>query len=135
VCPFPRNRGVAFAVLFPRYEIGAGLVQPANSPHSAPELVIMTRDDHPGVIVDGRGRFIEFSATSGSLSGRWRAVNQATRAVVAANNGNVKATHGFAAQLPLAGLYGLFGFLAGLGTALGFLLPLRSRVTAELRRC
>jgi len=36
-------------------------------------------------------------------------VNQATRAVVAANNGNVKATHGFAAQLPLAGLYGLFG--------------------------
>ena len=121
--------GIAFGVPFPSYDVDGGLVLPPHSPHSVSELVRMTRDDHPGVRVDGHGRYIEFSAT-GSLSGAWRAVSQATREVIAANNGKVKGfEYGRAERIPLSG-YGLFGFLAGLGTALGFLVPPRWRVTA-----
>lgn len=122
--------GVAFGVLFPSYEIADALELPAHSPHSASDVVIMTQDDHPGVrVVAYGGRLIEFSAT-GSLRATERAVNLAIREVIAANNGKVKRRmfHGMTLQLPLSG-YGLKGLLAGLGTALGFLVPPRSRVT------
>lgn len=121
--------GVAFGVLFPSYEVGGELVLPALSPHSASDLVGMTWDDHPGVRVDGHGRSIEFSA-AGSPGGAERAVSAAIREVIALNDGKVKrpGPGGFAMRQPLGG-YGLFGFLAGLGTALGFLMPPRSRMT------
>jgi hypothetical protein len=90
---------------------------------------MMTRDDHPGVLVvaDG-GRSISFSAR-GSLGDADRAVTLANRAVIAANDGKVKArVYGSAVRVP-TGRYGLLGFLAGLGAGLGFLMPPRSRVT------
>jgi hypothetical protein len=140
--------GVAFGTLFPsydgaRYYVAAGLLLPANSPHSASELVIMTRDDHPGVRVIAYGgrcrgcrwlkRHIGFDAT-GSLSSTERAVHLAIREVIAANDGKVERTWpGEILQLPprrygLSG-YGLIGLLAGLSAALGFLVPPRSHLT------
>ncbi len=122
--------GVAVGVLFPRYEVGDVLLLPAHSPHSASELVIMTQDGHPGVrVVAYFARHIDFSAT-GSLASAERAVNQASKKIIAANDGKVKRmSPGYAVQLGLAG-YGLKGLLAGLGTALGFLMPSRSRMRA-----
>ena len=102
---------------------------PAHSPHSAAHLVRITRGDHPGMRVDAYRRSISFSAT-GSVRSAWRAVNQATREVIALNHGKVGHPEGgFAVRQSLFG-YGMFGFLAGLGTALGFLMPPRSRATA-----
>lgn len=124
--------GAAFGVLFPRYEVDDALVLPAHSPHSASDLVIMTRDDHPGVLVTAHGRAISFSAT-GSLGDADRAVTLANRAVIAANEGKVKArVYGSAGRQPL-GRYALIGLLAGLGAALGFLVPPKWRMTVRLQ--
>ncbi len=123
--------GVVFDVVFPSsYEVADALVLPAHSPHSASDLVSMTRNDHPGVLVVAHGgRGIFFSAT-GSLGDADRAVTLANRAVIAANEGKVKAkVYGTAARRPTV-RYGLPGLLAGLGAALGFLVPPRWRVTA-----
>ena len=122
--------GIAVGVLFPRYEVGGGLRLPAHSPHSAPDLVNMTRNDHPGVSVVAYGeRNIGFSTTD-SISSADRAVNLAYKELVAANDGKIKRVfYGLAAPLgPDAD--GLKGLLAGLGTALGFLVPPRSRTRA-----
>jgi hypothetical protein len=142
--------GVVFGTLFPsydvtRYDVPAGLLLPANSPHSASELVIMTRDDHPGVRVIAYGgrcqgcrwlrRHIGFDAT-GSLGSTERAVHLAIREVIAVNDGKVDRTWpGEILRLPprrygLSG-YGLIGLLAGISAALGFLVPPRSRLTAR----
>lgn len=122
--------GVAVAVFLPRYDVGAGLMLPAHSPYSAAYLVRMTRGDNPGVRIDAYRRSIGFSAT-GTLSGADRAVGAAIRQVIALNDGKYKRTEpGLAMRQQNEGVYGLFGFLAGLGTALGFLMPPRSRVTA-----
>src|SRR5690242_16404946 len=82
--------GFAFGVLFPSYEVGDVIVLPAHSPYSASDLVRMTRGDHPGVLVTAHRRVISFSAT-GSLRDADRAVTLANRAVIAANEGKVKA--------------------------------------------
>jgi len=140
--------GVTLGTLFPsydgaRYHVPAGLLLPANSPHSASELVIMTRDNHPGVRVIAFGghcqgcrwlkRHIGFDAT-GSLSTTEQAVDLAIREVIAANDGKVERTWpGEIFRLPprhygLSG-YVLLGLLAGLSAALGFLVPPRSRMT------
>jgi hypothetical protein len=120
---------VTLNVPFSGYEVGDALQLPANSPHSASDLVRMTRDDHPGVLVEAHRRTISFSAR-GSLDDADRAVNLANRAVIAANDGKVKArVSGSAVPTPL-GIDVLFGVLAGLSAALGFLVPPRSRVTA-----
>jgi hypothetical protein len=123
--------GVTFDMFFPSsYEVDDALVLPAHSPHSAADLVSMTRDDHPGVLVVAHGaHHIEFSAT-GSLGDADRAVTLANRAVILANEGKVKArVYGAAIRQP-GGRYALIGLLAGLGAALGFLVPPRWRVTA-----
>jgi hypothetical protein len=121
--------GVVFDGLFPsNYQVGDALVLSAHSPHSAPDLLSMTRDDHPGVLVVAHGRSITFSAT-GSLGAADRAVSLANRAVIAANNGKVKARL-YGTASPAGGRYTLMGLLAGLSAALGFLVPSRSRVTA-----
>jgi len=93
--------------------------------------VTMTRDDHPGVfIVAHGGRFIDFSAT-GSLGDAVRVVTLANRAVMAANDGTVKTWfHGRTVRRPTV-KYALLGLLAGLGAALGFLVPPKWRVTAS----
>ena len=76
------------------------------------------------------GRSIDFSA-SGSLGDAGRALNLANRAVIAANEGKVKArVYGTAARRPTV-RYGLLGLLAGLGAALGFLVPPKWRVIAS----
>ena len=125
--------GLAFGALFPSYYVtgyyvNAGILLPAHSPRRASDLTLMTRDDHPGVrVVAYGGRHIGFSAT-GSLGSTERAVNLAVREVVAANDGKVKRTwDGLVFRLPPRhyGLspYGLTGLLAGLGTALAFIVP------------
>jgi hypothetical protein len=132
--------GVVFGTLFPsydvtRYDVPAGLLLPANSPHSASELVIMTRDDHPGVrVIAYDERHIGFFAT-GSLGSTERAVHLAIREVIAANDGKVERTWpgeilGLRPRrYDLTG-YGLIGLLAGISAALGFFVPPRSRLTA-----
>ncbi|MGN6681846.1 MAG: hypothetical protein ACTHKL_29130 [Streptosporangiaceae bacterium] len=125
--------GYALTIRFPSYELDATLILPAHGPHSAAALVSMTRDDHPGVRVDACPGHIDFSATGSSLGGSDRAAiraeSQAIREVIAANNGKVEGV------LPsLAGRfypldYALDGLLAGVGIALGFCLPPRSRLT------
>jgi hypothetical protein len=141
--------GVAFGTLFPsydatRYSVPAGLLLPAHSPYSGSELEFMTRDDHPGVRVVAYGghcqgcrwlkRHIGFFAT-GSLGSTERAVHLAVKEVIAANDGKVESTWpGEIFRLPprrygLSG-YVLFGLLAGLSAALGFLVPPRSSLTA-----
>jgi hypothetical protein len=147
--------GLAFGTLLPSYRVigqpvnvTAGLLLPAHSPYSGSELEFMTRDDHPGVRVVAYGghcrgcrwlkRHIGFSAF-GSLGDAERAVHLAVREAIAANDGKVEQTWGGALRVPRSGHnltghsltgYVLFGLLAGLSAALGFLVPPRSRVTA-----
>lgn len=123
--------GGVFDVIFPsNYEVADALILPVHSPHSASDLVRMTRDDHPGVSVGAHGRVIDFSAT-GSLGEAGRAVTLANRAVIEANDGKVKAWfHGLTGRRPTV-KYTLLGFLAGLGAALGFLVPPKWRITAS----
>ncbi len=119
--------------VFPsNYQVGDELVLPVDSPHSAAELVRMTRDDHPGVRVDSAARSISFSAT-GSLGDADRAVTLANRAVIAANNGKVQTTLPDMPVRAPSGRYALLCLLAGLSAALGFLVPPKSRVTAAHR--
>ena len=124
--------GIAVDVLFPTsYEFGDTLVLPAHSPHSASDLVRTTRDDHPGVLVIAHGaRHIEFSAT-GSLGVTNRAMTLAKKAVIAANDGKVKTWFPDLTVRRPTVRYTLLGLLAGLGTALGFLVPPLSRGTAN----
>jgi hypothetical protein len=121
--------GFELDTFFPsNYQVGDAVVLPANSPHSAADLVRMTRDDYPGVRVDYAGRSISFSAT-GSLGDADKAVDRANRAVIAANNGKIKTmVHGMSVRVP-SGRYALLCLLAGLSAALGFLVPPRSRLT------
>jgi len=126
--------GVAFGTLFPRYEVDYAIRLPVHSLHSAPDLVRMTRDDHPGVrVVAFRGGGVDFSAT-GSLGSADTAVNLAARDVIAANDGKVKRSFiSNPARTPALAFYGLIGLLVGLGMALAFLLFRvfrRSRVTS-----
>jgi hypothetical protein len=142
--------GVTLGTLFPsydltRYYVSSGLLLPANSPRSASELVIMIRNDHPGVRVIAYGRHcqgcqrlkrhIGFDAT-GSLGSTEMAVHLAIREVIAANDGKVERTWpGEIFRLPprrygLSG-YVLLGLVAGLSAALGFLVPPRSRLTRK----
>jgi hypothetical protein len=123
--------GGAFDMVFPsNYVVADALILPAHSPHSASDLVRMTSGDHPGVFVDAHGRAIDFSAT-GSLGDAGKAVTLANRAVVAANDGKVKTWfHGLTERAPTV-KYALLGLLAGVGAALGFLVPPKWRVTAS----
>ncbi|HEX9035000.1 MAG TPA: hypothetical protein VF834_24425 [Streptosporangiaceae bacterium] len=122
--------GFTYGVLFPSFGVGDALVLPADSPRSAMDLVTVTRGDHPGVLITSHGRIISFSAT-GSLGDADRAVALANQAVVAANNGKVKAIlRGLPAPLYQTSRYALTGLLAGLVPALGFLVPRRRRVTS-----
>jgi hypothetical protein len=123
--------GGVFDVLFPsNYEVADALMLPADSPHSASDLVTMTRDDHPGVLIVAHGGRFYFSAT-GSLGDAVTAVTLANRAVIAANDGKVKTWfHGRTVRGPTV-KYALLGLLAGLGAALGFLVPPKWRVTAS----
>ena len=58
-------------------------------------------------------------------------MSAAIREVIALNDGKHKRTEpGLAKRQQNGAAYGLFGFFAGLGTALGFLMPPRSRRTA-----
>ena len=76
------------------------------------------------------GRSIDFSA-SGSLGDAGRALNLANRAVIEANDGKVKMwLDDLTTRRPTV-RYGLFGLLAGLGAALGFLVPPKWRVIAS----
>ena len=112
------------------YQVGDELWLPVDSPHSAVDLVRMTRDDHPGVRVDYAGRSIYFSAT-GSLVDADKAVYLANRAVIAANNGKVQTwMPNMPGRVP-SGKYAPLCLLAELSAALGFLVPPRSRLTTR----
>jgi len=107
------------------------LVLPAASPHSASELARMTRADHQDVRVDAYKGSLSFSAT-GSPDDAYRAVNLANKAVIVANNGKIKARiFGTTPRVP-SGRYALIGLLAGIGAAIGFLVPPKRRVTGVL---
>jgi len=57
-------------------------------------------------------------------------VGAAIREVIALNHGKYKRTApSLVMRQQNEGIYGLFGFLAGPGTAVGFLMPPRSRVS------
>jgi hypothetical protein len=50
--------GVAFGVFSspaPAFHVETGLLLPAHSPHTASDLTLMTRDNHPGVRVVAYG--------------------------------------------------------------------------------
>jgi hypothetical protein len=138
--------GVAVGVLSSpaqAFYVETGLLLPAHSPHTASDLTRMTRDDHPGVRITAYGgrcqqcrwlkRHIDFSDT-GSLRSTERAVHLAIREVIAANDGKGETWDPVVWRVPRSGHglvgYGLTGLLAGLGAAIGFLVPPKSRVTA-----
>jgi len=165
--------GVTYGMLFRSHEIGETLMLTADSPHSATDLVTITRDYHPGVRAVAHGSRVIDLAVARSLSGYdiafvcpWAAqqlysaplrlrypehveqhrpfVNEgpplcegdtarifaltlATSSFIRADDGKFKVIfHGNPSRLP----YGLFGLLAGLSAALGFLMASRSRVAA-----
>ncbi len=60
--------GVTYGMLFPSNEIGETLVLTADSPHSASDLVTITRDYHPGVRAVAHGRRVIDLSVTGSLS-------------------------------------------------------------------
>ena len=120
--------GVAYSVLSPSFAVGDTFVLPAHSPRSAMDLVVIARNGRPSVLVTSHGRQISFSST-GSLGHADRAVEMANRAVLAANNGRIKAVLRYLpARLYKTSSDALIGLLAGLGTALGFLVPFRWRM-------
>jgi hypothetical protein len=89
--------------------------------------VAITQGRHPGVrVFAGCERCIYVSAPSDAQE----AFSLAYREVVAANNGKGTPMISFlATPLPTPTTrYGLFGLLAGLSAALGFLVPPRSRL-------
>ena len=89
----------------------------------------MTRDQHPGVRVVAFRGDVDFSAT-GNLGSADRAVNLAARKVISANDGKIKRNLVSNPGQTIPASYLVRGLLAGLGAALGFLVPPRSRVTA-----
>jgi hypothetical protein len=128
---------IAYGMLFPSYHlngfyVSAGLLLPADSPFKASDLMLMTRDEHPGVrIVAYDDLHIGFFA-AGNLGNAETAVHLAVREVIAANDGEAERTwDALVFRRPPArnGLSGdgLKGFLAGLGIALGSFIPPRSR--------
>jgi hypothetical protein len=125
--------GVAFGLVFPRYQVDYGLLLPANSPHTAPDLVRITRGDLPGVSVTAPSqRIISFSAT-GSIRSTDRAVNLASKEVIAANDGKIqRGMISNPGQVP-PDIDGLKGFLVGLVAALIFLVPPWQRIAASAR--
>ncbi len=116
--------GYAFGVLFPQFDVEYAIKLPAHSPHSASDLVRMTRDEHPGARVVAFRGGIDFSAT-GNLGSADRAVNMAARKVILANDGKVKRSLISNPGQEIPASYLVRGLLAGLGTALGFLVPPR----------
>ena len=165
--------GVAYGMLNPGHEMGETLMLTADSPHSASDLVTITRNYHPGVRAVAQGRRVIDLSVARRLSAydiafvcpwaaqqlysapvrlhypekvevhrpfvnagpplcwgdtaRIFALTLATTSFIRADDGKFKVIfHGTAGRLP----YGLFGLLAGLSAALGFLVPPRSRVTA-----
>src|SRR5262245_16882897 len=110
------------------YQVGDELVLPVDGPHSAADLVMMTRDDHPGVSVEGAGRSISFSAT-GSLDDAGKALDQGNKAVIAANNGKFQTWLPDMTLPAPSGRYILLCLIAEMSAALGFLVPPRSRRT------
>jgi hypothetical protein len=136
--------GLAYGTLFSSNEIGATIVVPAESSYtfpsrysSAPDVVRIMRGLHRGVRVVAHGdRVLELSA-NGSLSDAQKAaglrpvsLRYAVNMVLLGVGRMPKVIwHGTAGRLPLGG-YVLFGLLAGLSAALGFLVPPTSRATA-----
>lgn len=127
--------GIALRVVFPSYFVGDGLELPRDTPHTASELVALTRGDHPGVTVTApTGHSIFFSAT-GSLNDADKAVSQAIRAAISANNGKFATIVNGASYRLSAIRSGVLGLTAGIVTALISLLvaPQRRRLASAVR--
>lgn len=124
--------GVASGMLFPG-EIRETFVVPAHT-LPASDLVRMERGQHPGVRVVAHGRRVIDLSTSGSVRDAdeaWCALD--LDALYAFHDGPGPTcgvpVHPRDPRLP-RGDFGLFGLLAGMSAALGFLVPPESRVTA-----
>jgi hypothetical protein len=125
--------GVAFGTLFSSSEIRETFVVPAHT-LSASDLVRMERGTHPAVRVVAHGRRVIELSTPGhriDADEDWSALCIATLSPDVGPGGPACAVplHPSDPRLALGG-YVLFGLLAGLSAALGFLVPPRSRVTA-----
>jgi hypothetical protein len=95
----------------------------------------MVRGQHPGARVTAAGSRSIYVSANGSLTGSANAVGAAVRELIGHADGRVSymGTGGHALVRTSLGNpvhYGAVGLLAGLGAALGFLVPPRSRVTA-----
>jgi hypothetical protein len=148
--------GLAFGTLFsgnqsatslfpghgPVTSLGISVVEPPKSSFTFParfrpaaDLVRLTRMGHfPGVRVFAHGeRVIELSPKPFSPEGRWNVCVANRRYCDGCGRHTCGGTAGLAAMSSYVGPMGsciLFGLLAGLSAAFGFLVPPRSRVTA-----
>src|SRR5262245_18658101 len=127
---------VGFAVTYSggyRYKVVSTLVLPTrNSPHSAADLVALTRGHHPGahVLALSRRNSIRIYAT-GTFERVEHAMERTYRELVASNDHKFQSyfpSYGGAWQDGLARRnYGFLGMLAGISVALGLVVPPRSR--------
>ena len=119
----------------PSYNASGQMSLPAHSRESAADLVAMVKGLHPGVRVIAAGDRTIYVSANGSLAGSANAVGAAVRELIGHADGRVSflGTGGHALIRTALGNpvhYGVVGLLAGLGVALGFLVPPRSRMTA-----
>ncbi len=127
--------GVAATALGgPRYNASDEMWLPADSRVSATDLVAMVRDQHPGVRVIPAGSRVIYVSANGSLAGSANAVGAAVRELMGHTDSNVSVMGRAGHALIRTTLgnrvhYGAVGLLAGIGAAVGLLVPPRSRVT------
>src|SRR5262245_60490275 len=118
-----------------RYEAFEQLTLPTHS-HEAPDLVAMTRGQHPGVRVLAAGGRVVLVSASGNLMGSANAVGAATRELIGHAHSKVttigSAGHAMMRPLGNPAHYGAVGLLAGLGAGIGLVVPFRRRVTTML---
>jgi hypothetical protein len=117
----------------PRYSAVYVMWLPAHSRESATDLVAMVRGQHPGVrVIAGRGSRVIYVSANGSLTGSANAVGAAIRKLVGHTDGKVGGVGSAGHALVRTTLgnrvhYGAVGLLAGIGLALGLLVPSKSR--------
>ena len=119
----------------PSYNASGEIWLPAHSRESATDLVAMVKGQHPGVRVIPAGSRTIYVSVNGSLNGSANAYAAAVRELLGHVHGKVVDAMGRTGhaliRTPLGNPvhYGAVGLLAGLGAAIGFLVPPRSRLT------
>ena len=135
--------GLALAVAVtalggPRYNASDEMWLPAHSREPATDLVAMVQGQHPGVRVIPAGNRVIYVSANGSLAGSANAVGAAVRELIGHADGNVSVMGRAGHALIRTTLgnrvhYGAVGLLAGIGAAVGLLVPVHSKSPMSAR--